>query len=245
MTVFFDLETTGSVFATDKIIEISCIKVDDDRNIIDKYHTLFNNEGVAINPAAFEVHGISEEDLVGEPLFKDKANEIVEFFEGCSIGGYNIRVFDIPFLYTKLLELGIKWDIRDREIIDVFSLYKKYNGASLGEVYSRYVGKKLDNAHSAEADTLATIELYNAQIARDEVFETQEEVYVYKEMLDIGGNLVLKEDIDGVKRIFFTFGKHKGERLDRVDRRYLEWICKNDFPIDLKIIIRKYLEKTS
>jgi len=238
MTVFFDLETTGLDFIKDKIIEISCIKVDDNLNIVDKFYSRFNTEGVTIDPDAFEKHGITEEDLKNEPCFKDKVDEIISFFSDCNIGGYNIKHFDIPFLYTKLLECGKLLNVRDKQIYDIYLLYKKYNSGKLTEVYKRYLGKELDNAHSADADTLATIEIFKEQIHRGETFESNDETSLYKDMIDINGFLVKQED-----GVYINFGKHKGTKINEVDPSYLKWIINSDFPLDLKMILQKFLNK--
>lgn len=244
MTVFFDLETTGLNFNIDKIIEMSCIKVDDNFNIVDKYYSKFNPEDAIITEEAFNKHGMTVESLKDEPLFKHKASEILSFFEGCDLGGYNINTFDIPFLYTKFLECGIKWDIRDKKIIDVFKLYKKYNSGKLVDVYKRYTGKDLCNAHSADADTLAAIEIFKEQINKGEVFESDDETMLYKSMIDINGQLINKDD-----DLYLTFGKYKGCSIKTImvkDRGYLDWlISNNDFPVDMRLIIKNYLNKIS
>ena len=62
-----DLETTGTDIRTDRIVEISVIRVDPcgDR----EHRTRRINPGVPIPPDATAVHGISDADVADQPTF--------------------------------------------------------------------------------------------------------------------------------------------------------------------------------
>jgi DNA polymerase-3 subunit epsilon len=120
---------------------------------------------------------------------------------------------------------------------------------TLGAAYKFYCDKTLENAHSAEADTIATWEVLDAQIARYEgekltdlrgnvqgVFENDVDK-IHKitnnKMVDLAGRFVFNEDDVEV----FNFGKHKGKPVEEVLKResgYYDWMMKGDFAIDTK-----------
>lgn len=244
---FFDLETTGINISRDRIVEISILKV-----LPDSTKELFTkrvNPGIPIPLETSLIHGIYDKDVKDAPLFKDLAKSVVKFLEGCDLGGFNILKFDVPVLVEELLRAEINFDISKRKLIDAQKIFHLMEKRNLSAAYKFYCHKTLENAHSAEADTIATFE----------IFEKQIELYDGKEVEDMKGNKlgVIANDMDSVHKIthqkmvdlagrmvlndkdeeVFNFGKHRGKRVVDIlakEPMYYDWIQKNDFPLDTK-----------
>jgi len=235
--VFFDLETTGADDNKEnvRIIEICAQKVNPETlEVIDTLYHKCSNDGVPIAPDATERHGYVEADLVGLPPFSHFAKETYDFFNGCDIGGYYCTIFDVPILYYSFIRAGLTWDYKSLKNYDIFELYRKFNPGKLKDVYKRYTGKDLNDAHHATADIEATVELYGEMRKRNEEFEDSE-LDSYSDRLDMPGNFKVRLLEDGVKEIYMSFGKWKGTSVDKVDKSYFKWMMENEsFPVDTR-----------
>ena len=160
--IFFDLETTGINIASDRIVEISYLKVDLNGN--ETIKTLRINPGIPIPAKVTAIHGISDEDVKNEPTFNEVAKSLARDFEGCDLGGYNSVRFDIPLLAEEFLRSGVDIDLKRRKFVDVQVIFMKMEPRTLTAAYKFFVGKELKEAHSAEADTRATYEVLQAQL---------------------------------------------------------------------------------
>lgn len=241
--VWFDLETTGLVIAKDSIVEISAIKTDSDLNEIDRFYSLVQPLGdYEMSPIAQEKHGLSKEDLADSPYFKDIADDLLEFIDDCDLGGYNIGHFDLAMIVEEFLRAKKVFNYKNRNLIDSYSIYNKWESRKLEEYYFRLFGERFENAHSAEADIRATIR----------VFKKQKEIYALPSNEEIDaicfeekGNKLdlaqkfIKEDGD----IKFNFGKWKGYSIYDIikkDAGYFDWIANNvDFAKETRIMARK------
>lgn len=243
--VFFDLETTGkSVNPNDvRIIEISAKKVNPETlEIIDSLYGKYNNDGVPIAPDATERHGVVESDLIGLPTFQSDARRVFDFFDGCDVGGYYCTVFDIPILFYSFIRAGLTWNYKVGNF-DVYSLWRKYNSGKLEDVYRRLTGKNLEDAHTADADVLATIEVYKIIKETDGDFE-ENELRTFDDRLDMVGNFKIRTNENGVKEAYIDFGKWKGTNIDNVDSSYIKWMIeKGGFPDDTVYYAKKILEQ--
>ncbi len=245
--VFFDLECTSISFNPDnvRIIEIAAIKVDlDTLEEVDRLYFKCNNGDVHIAKDAYEVHGISEESVKDLPTFHDRAKEVFEFVNGYDVGGFNCAFYDIPILYSSFLRAGFNWNYRTLNVYDVYLNYKYHNSGKLGELYKKYIGKDLENAHDAFADTMATIEVYKYQREHGEEF-ADEILPKFQYNMDIAGNYMYRvNETTGAKEVYVNFGKWKGTKIDDVDTRYLEWIANNTegFPVDTINLTKKILK---
>jgi DNA polymerase-3 subunit epsilon len=246
--VFFDLESTGLSLSEDRVIEIGMIKIHPD-NTRETYSKRVNPDGHPISEGAFDKHKISAEDLEFEPKFKDIAKEVYDFINGCDLGGYNCKRFDVPLLVEEFIRVKIFYNPRNITIYDSFEIYSKLEPRTLEATYKRFTGKTLDNAHSADADIEATIEVFEKQI---EYFKLPQEIEKINEILDAPNNKIdlagklIKNDKN---EIIFSFGKHKGSTIQEVyktDKGYYSWIVdKSKMTRETKIIFSKVIKKLS
>lgn len=244
--IFFDLETTGIQIASDKIVEISILKVFP--NGTKESKTWLVNPEIEIPKEASDIHGITNEKVVMEPKFKELAPEISALIEGCDLAGFNSNRFDIPLLAEEMLKAGVDFNMDDRKAIDVQVIFHKKEQRTLGAGYQFYCDKNLDNAHSAEADTMATFEILEAQLAKYEDIESDidflSEYSTHGKRADFAGFIQFDEDDEEI----FSFGKYKGMKVGDVLRDnpgYYSWIQNADFPMYTKKVLTQIKEKTS
>ena len=93
--VFFDLETTGTNIANDRIVELAFLKVlpsGETQKMVDRV-----NPTIPIPEESSMIHGIRDEDVKDAPTFKSLAKNLAKFLEGCDLAGFNIVRFDDAF----------------------------------------------------------------------------------------------------------------------------------------------------
>ena len=236
--VFFDLETTGVDVVNDRIVELCMVKLLPDGSRITGTRRF--NPLMPIPAEASAVHGITNEDVKDCPTLADRAVQIAQFFEGCDLAGYNSNRFDIPLLVEELARNGVHIPTDDIKMVDVQSIFYKKEPRTLVAAVQKYCGKDLEDAHSAEADVLATIDVLEAQLEYyDDLPDTVEELAEYSKMsnnLDLAGKVGLNDE--GVA--IFTFGKHMGAEVKKVfktDPSYYNWIIKSNFTANTKSVL--------
>ncbi|SFW63422.1 3'-5' exonuclease [Chitinophaga sancti] len=229
-----DLETTGTNVATDRIIEIAIVKVMPDKSIQQKTKRI--NPGMPIPPATTAIHGISDEDVKDCPTFKQAANELRQFMDNCDIAGYNSNRFDIPLLVEEFLRTGLEFDVKGRNFIDVQKIFHLMEKRTLSAAYKFYCDKNLENAHSAEADALATYEILEAQLGRYEQLQSEVEHLAEftkeDEYVDFARRMIMQNGVET-----FNFGKYKGRAVRevlKIEPQYYDWMMKADFPLNTK-----------
>ena len=236
--VFFDLETTGINISTDRIVEISYLKVYPDGR--EETKTMRINPGMPIPPEATAVHKITDADVAGCPTFKEVAKTIAADLEGCDLAGYNSNRFDVPLLVEELLRAGVSIDISRRKLIDVQTIFHKMEQRTLSAAYKFYCDKDLNDAHAAEADTRATSEVLKAQLDRYPQLKNDMAALAdftsYTRNVDLAGRIVYNDQ--GVE--VFNFGKYKGRSVAevfKVDTGYYGWMMQGEFPLNTKNVI--------
>ncbi|MBN2167070.1 MAG: 3'-5' exonuclease [Marinilabiliaceae bacterium] len=236
--VFFDLETTGINITTDRIVEISILKINIDGSKEEK--TLRINPEMPIPPKVTKIHGITDADVADCPTFKDVAKTLLQFMDKCDIGGYNSTKFDIPLIAEEFLRAGLDIDIKKRKLIDVQTIFHKMEKRTLEAAYRFYCDKDLANAHSASADTNATYEVLKAQLDRYPDLKNDMEYLAdfssHNRNVDFVGRIILNENDDEV----FNFGKYKGKKVEEVlesDSGYYGWMMNGDFPLYTKKVL--------
>jgi DNA polymerase III subunit epsilon len=244
---FFDLETTGTNISQDRIIEIAIIKVMPTGEVIRKATIV--NPTIPIPAESTAIHGISEEDVKDKPTFKDIAKEYARFLEGADLSGFNILKFDVPVLVEEFLRAGVDFDYSRKKIIDVQKIFHLMEKRNLSAAYQFYCNKELEDSHTAEADTQATMEVLFAQLERYEnkpvtdglghplgvIRNDMDELnkLTSSNAVDLAGRMVLNEKGEAV----FNFGKHRLKGVLAVLKQepsYYDWMMNGDFPMDTK-----------
>ncbi len=258
---FFDIEATGMNIGIDRIVEISVIKLHPDGS--EEVKTWRVNPEMPIPLETSLIHGIYDEDIKDENNFKTIAPLIAEFLDNSDLAGYNSNKFDIPMLMEEFLRVGVAFDIDNRHFVDVQNIFHQMEQRTLKAAYQFYCKKDIINAHSAEADTRATMEVLLAQIERYENQEWEDKkgnksipVVNHVEGLHLFTNLHRPVDFAGrmayndAGEEVLNFGKHKGRRVEDVfdsEPSYYSWMMNGDFPLytkrKLEIIYKRWNEK--
>jgi DNA polymerase III subunit epsilon len=235
---FFDLETTGIDVAKDRIVEISIFKVFPNGNKESK--TWLVNPTIPIPAKTTAVHGITNEKVANEPSFNELAGQIHAMIKDSDLGGFNSDRFDIPLLAEELLRAEVDFDMKNRVSVDVQTIFHKKEERTLSAGYKFYCNASLENAHSAEADTMATYEILKAQLDRypdlENDIKSLAEFTTRKKSVDFAGFIALNDD----GKEIFTFGKNKGQLVDDVLEKepgYYGWIQGADFPLYTKKVL--------
>ena len=235
---FFDLETTGTNIATDRIVELAILKVFPNGNKESK--TWLVNPGVPIPEEASAIHGITDEKVAGEPTFRELAREVYQMIQGCYLAGFNPNRFDIPRLAEELLRAGVDFDMKNAVSVDVQTIFHKMEKRTLAAAYQFYCGKELTDAHSATADTQATYEVLLSQLDRyPELTNNVQELAAFSthnDTVDFAG--FIRRDENGEE--VFGFGKHKGRSVHEVleqEPGYFGWMLNADFPLYTKKVL--------
>ena len=235
---FFDLETTGINISKDRIVEISILKVFP--NGKEERHTWKVNPGVPIPAETTAVHGISDDDVKDAPTFKELSKEVHNLIKDADLAGFNSNRFDIPLLAEEMLRVDLDFDMKSRVAVDVQTIFHKKEQRTLSAAYKFYCNESLENAHSAEADTVATYEVLKAQLDRYDDLENDTkflaEFSSRKQFADFAGFIAFNKE--GVE--CFSFGKHKGKLVTDVLEKepgYFGWLLNADFPLYTKKVL--------
>ena len=234
-----DLETTGVSITQDRIIEISIVKLYPDGK--EEIRTRRINPQMPIPKEASAIHGIFDEDVANEPTFKELANGIKQFLDNCDLCGFNSNKFDFPILTEEFLRAGMDVNFRDRHLVDVQQIFFKKEPRNLAAALKFYCNKEIQNAHSAEADALATVEILKAQLDYYDDLENDVEFL---------GNFSKGDDfLDYSRRIklnngipVFNFGNYKDKAVAEVlkkEPQYYDWMMKGDFALDTKNVVSR------
>lgn len=236
----FDLETTGTNVGKDRIVEICILKVNPDASRESK--TWKVNPEMPIPKESSAIHGIYDEDVVNAPTFKDIASKILEMISGSDLGGFNSNRFDVPLLAEELLRAGLDFDLSKFKLVDAQTIYHKMEPRNLSAAYNFYCQKTLENAHSAEADVLATFEVLDAQVGHYEDLPKEvaglSEFSFHSKFADLAGMIHFNDKDQEI----FAFGKYKGQVVKDVfqkDIGYYGWLQSADFPLYTKKIFTK------
>lgn len=245
---FFDLEATGTNIGADRIVEISVIKLNPDGS--EDVKTWRVNPEMPIPLESSLIHGIYDEDIKGEPVFKAIANDVAEFIGDSDLAGFNSNKFDIPMLMEEFLRAGVLFDLDKRHFVDVQNIFHQMEQRTLKAAYQFYCKKDIINAHSAEADTRATMEVLIAQVAKYENVEWEDKKGIkstpvvndiealhkftnLNKPVDFAGRMVFNDNGEET----FNFGKHKGKKVEdvfNIEPSYYSWMMQGDFPLYTK-----------
>lgn len=247
--LFFDIESTGLNIASDSIIELSFVKIlpGNEQRIKTWRVRPWDYVGRCqrpINPSAMAVHGITNEELVGCPTFYDIIDEVTQWLEDSDLAGFNSAKFDLPMLAEEIERVRTFTDkkpqinLHEKKMVDVQNIFHALEPRNLKAAYRFYCNAELENAHAAEADTLATYEVLKAQL--DKYPETLKNDVGFlsnfserQKNVDYAGRLAYNDKKEPV----ITFGKHKGKTAKEVylhEPSYFSWIEQGEFTLDTK-----------
>jgi DNA polymerase-3 subunit epsilon len=241
--VFIDVETTGISPNSDRVVELSVLRIQPDGSEEYKSHRV--NPGVPIPAEATAVHGITDTDVAGEPAFGQYAKSVRDFMEGCDIAGFNVIKFDLPFLEAEFSRAGIEFSRQGRYFIDSMVIYHQRDPRDLQAAYRKYCGKEMKNAHSAKEDAKASAEVLDGQLGMHGDLPRDTAglctlCYKAEESVDAEGKFIW---VDGEAVCNFS-KKNKGRRLADIvaqDPGFLSWVIGKDFSPDVKRIARNAL----
>ena len=239
-----DLETTGINLAVDRIVELAIVKVQPDGSRVMKRKLV--NPQMPIPKTSSDVHGITDDMVRDAPSFKQIANEIRQFLDNCDLAGYNSNRFDIPMLVEEFLRSGLEFDVTNRHLLDVQKLYHMMEPRTLSAAYKFYCGKDLENAHSAEADAVATFEILESQLHRYPQAGTTVEAIIkftgQEQIVDFARRFIMENGVE-----IFNFGKHKGKPVTEVlkaEPQYYDLMMNGEFPMHTKQKLTEILNRT-
>lgn len=248
--LFFDIESTGLNIATDCIAELSFVKIFPDGEQRIKTWKLCPWNYVArcqqpMNPSASEVNGLKDEDLAGCPKFHEAVDEVVEWLTDSDLAGFNSAKFDLPMLAEEIervrlfLNRNIDLNLHEKKMVDVQTIYHAMEPRNLRAAYRFYCGgQDFENAHTAEADTIATYEVLKGQLDRyPEQLKNNVDFLANfagrPKTVDYAGRLLFGKDGEAI----ISFGKHKGKtarEVYRTEPSYFSWIQNGEFTLDTK-----------
>ena len=235
---FFDLETTGINIVSDRIVEISILRISPKGE--EEVLTERINPGISIPQESSKIHGITDQDVKDAPSFKEVAKKLAKFIEGCDLGGYNCNKFDVPLLAEEFLRVGVEVNFKKRKVVDVQVIFHKMEQRTLSAAYKFYCSKDLTDAHSAQADTIATYEVLKAQLGHYDNLENDiqylSQFSSHTKNVDFAGRVIYNDK--GVE--VFNFGKFKGKSVEQVlkdEPGYYGWIINGDFPLYTKNVV--------
>lgn len=251
--VGIDTETTGTNVATDRIVQLSAIKIMPDGSA--NARNMILDPEMPIPKNASDIHGISDAVIAelkakGKVYtFKEAAPNIYKFLSGCDLLTFNGNHFDIPLLAQEFFRAGIEtFPEQGTKSLDPSVIFKKMEERTLSAALKFYCGETLENAHDAMPDTIAAIKVLIGQVNKYEHLQgmTVDQLHVESSYnpnaVDLAGNIVLDEK--GVPII--NFGKHKGKPVLSTlatDKGYYNWMQNNMTADTLKHIKRILLNK--
>ena len=244
--VVFDLETTGTDPATDRVVEIAVLRVETDGTRSARARRV--NPERPIPPEATALHGIRDEDVQDAPTFRQIARSLLGWLDGADLAGFNILRFDLPLLERELRDCGLDLGRAERRVVDAMAIFHRKERRDLSAAVRFYLGRDHEGAHSAQVDVEAAAAVLEAQLLR------------YEDLPRSIGDLAAwigPERGEGAERTKFTFrdgvpvfafGRHLGRSVDEVAREapdYLRWLLAADFPPEAKRLVADWLERGS
>ena len=242
--VVFDLESTGTNFRYDRVIEVGAVKMLPD-GTSQQFHRLVNPER-PIPPEVVDIHGIRDEDVADLPPFYAVAGELMRFLHGCDLGGFGVQRFDIPLLAAEFSRLGVPFPEEGTRVVDAQVIFHRREPRTLSAALAFYCGKDHSDAHSALGDVAATVQVIEGELARyEDLPRDVEELAEYcaesgVETLDADGKIRWSGN-----EAVLNFGQKSGlslRELAEAEPGYLKWMLKKDFSTEVKAIVKDALK---
>ena len=241
---FFDIESTGLNPQLDRIIDLAIVKLlpAGGRETV----TFRVNPGVPIPPGSTRIHGITDADVAGAPLFRDVVRDVLAAFEGCDLAGFNVVRYDLVLLSSECARAGAPFEATGRRIFDAQRIFHQRERRDLAAALKFYCNLDHEGAHGALADVEATIKVLEGQYAAyHDLPSDPDALHAYCNPMD-----AFRADSQGKLRwqdgeVVIAFGKNSGARLRDLARDnpgYLKWMLAMDFPEDTKALVQDALQ---
>jgi DNA polymerase-3 subunit epsilon len=150
-------------------------------------------------------------------------------------------------LMEEFLRAGMDVDLSTRRMVDVQHIFYTMEPRTLSAAYKFYCQKELENAHSAEADVNATIDVLLSQVTRYEKLGNSVDSILSaigeEKIVDYARRFLF--DDNGVE--VFNFGKYKGKSVKEVlknEPQYYDWMMRGDFPLHTKQKLTEILNRS-
>ncbi len=241
--VFLDLETTGTDPATDRIVEISALKVEPDGSRTSRTRRVNPERPIPVEATA--VHGIRDEDVRDAPTFRQLARGLLEFLADADLAGFNVRRFDLPLLEREFRDCGLDLGLARRRVLDAMTIFHRKEPRDLAAAVRFFLGRELEGAHGAEADVAAAAEVLDAELERyADLPRRVGDLAAWCQRVPEGAAESSGKFVWKGGEVVLAFGRHQGRALREVARErrdYLEWILKQDFPVEAKRLVERAL----
>ncbi|MCQ2147680.1 MAG: 3'-5' exonuclease [Bacteroidales bacterium] len=248
--LFFDIESTGLNIASDSIIELSFVKILPGNEQRIKTWKVCpwdyeNNCQKHIAEQASDVNGVYDKDVADCPKFHEVIDEVTDWLKGSDLAGFNSAKFDLPLLAEEIervrryKHVDVDINLHEMKMVDVQNIYHMLEPRNLKAAYRFYCGgKDFDNAHTAEADTIATYEVLKGQLDMYPEKLKNDVNFLASfsgraKTVDYAGRLIYND----AKEPVISFGKHKGKtarEVYRTEPSYFAWIEQGEFTLDTK-----------
>lgn len=241
--VFFDIEGTGLSPERDHIVSVALLKVTSQASS-GTWLNVVCNPGVIMSDETVAIHGITNESVADKPMFPAVAATVFSFVNGCDLAGYNLLNYDVPILWEEFYRAGLTWDLQDCQMIDIGNIFKKKEQRSLSAAVEFYCGRRHENAHEAQSDAQATLDVLEAQLQRypDLSEMTVREMSEYSRLdklprVDLAGKIAIDASGD------YVYGLHskRGVKV-KDDPSFGDWMLRKDFSQNTKMHLRRILD---
>jgi DNA polymerase III subunit epsilon len=236
-----DTETCALGGGRDRLVQFCAAELDGDLRELSRWTQLVD-PGRPIPAAATAIHGITDAMVAGQPPFAEVAPRLRSLIRPDTVFmAYNAG-FDLGVLNLEFARAGVPAIPSSQPVLDPLQVERQVTSRSLGPTYERYTGRRLERAHTADADVAAMVEVLRRQrqVHADKLPPTLQELVHQPESRRRPRRTHLYTDGEGIVRL--GFGKHLGRPAQEVPD-YLAWMLEEDFPDRTKRRVRRLLEE--
>lgn len=162
--IIFDLETTGLSAATERIIEIGAVKVENGE-ILESFD-LFVDPEKAITPEITRLTSITNEMVAGAPKEAEALEQFFRFCDGCDILVAHNADFDMGFLRAAIRRCGREEDpVQIDTLVMARAMYPELKKHKLDTIAER-LGVTQKHHHRADDDARVLAEIFLKMVQR-------------------------------------------------------------------------------
>jgi len=255
---FLKIKTTGFNFVSDRIVEISIVKLELDGS--QRAGTRIVNPEMPMSEEVIKINNITNEMVEGKPTFKEIGEKMLKFTDGCDFAGFNVN-FDLRFLIEECNRCGFEFNMIGKKVVDLMEMYHLMEPRDFKTAMSFYCNEVIDKKEilSSEDVNKKGVNLLSSMINKynDKTLETKEGVEKIDNSIETLNKLFNKNNgsldsagfikLNAGGRPVFTRGKNEGALVSETllsDKSYFDFLTiKSDLPADTKSVIRKIYKK--